>query len=62
MVRALEREATADGGGRFEAIASAAVAEAAGPALMQLRARLGGRVAVRSEAGRGAGQAEVARI
>jgi hypothetical protein len=60
LVRALEREAAADGGGRFEAVASPEVAAAAGPALAQLAARLGARVTVRADAGRGAPQ--VARV
>lgn len=62
LVRALEREATADGGGRFEAVAALDVAAAAGPALSQLAARLGARVAVRGEPGRPRGVFSIARI
>jgi len=62
LVRALEREATADGGGRFEARAPRDVAEAAGPALALLTARLGARLQVRGE-DRAAGVAhEIARL
>lgn len=49
LVRALEREATADRGGRFEALAPPAVAELAGPALSGLIARVGARVSLRVE-------------
>ena len=62
LVRALEREAMADGGGRFEGVASADVAAAAAPALSQLTARLGQRLAVRAEAGRVRGDHHVARL
>jgi len=62
VVRALEREAIADGGGRFEAVAATEVADAAGPALEALRARLGARVAVRGNAGLTRTQYEVARL
>ena len=62
MVRALEREAVADGGGRFEAVAAPGVAEAAEPALRALVARLGARLAVRGEPGRARGAFEVARV
>ena len=61
LVRALEREAVADGGGRFEALASFAVAEAAAPALAALTARLGERLDVRGEAGRSSLAFEVLR-
>jgi hypothetical protein len=62
LARALEREAMADGGGRFEATAAPEVAAAAGPALSQLTARLGARLAVRGEPGRPRGVVSVARI
>ena len=62
LVRALEREAVADGGGRFEGVASADVAEAAAPALAALTARLGARLAIRAEAGRARGQHGVTRL
>jgi Ribonuclease G/E len=52
LIRALEREAAADGGGRFEAVAAPAVAKAATPALAALVERLGGRLAIRAEPGR----------
>ncbi len=61
-VRALEREAVADGGGRFEGVVSIAVAEAAAPALSVLTAKLGARISLRGEAGRGRGQTEVTRL
>lgn len=61
LVRALEREAAADGGGRFEAVASIEVAQAAAPALGALTARLGARLSVLGEPGRGRGEFEVAR-
>ena len=61
VTRALEREALADGGGRFEAVAAPEVAAAAGPALAQLTARLGARLAVRGEPGRPRGVVTVAR-
>jgi len=62
LARALEREAVADGGGRFEAVAAPEVAAAAAPALAQLTARLGARLAVRGEPGRARGVVTVARI
>jgi hypothetical protein len=62
LVRALEREALADGGGRFEAAADPAVAVAAGPALAVLTARLGARLFVRAEPGCPRGACRVARI
>ncbi len=61
LVRALEREAAADGGGRFEAVASIEVAKAAAPALGALTARLGARLSVLGEPGRERGEFEVAR-
>jgi hypothetical protein len=62
LARALEREATADGGGRFEAVAAPEVAAAAGPAVSQLASRLGARLAVRGEPGRPRGVVPIARI
>ncbi|MDB5482012.1 MAG: hypothetical protein JWO83_3065 [Caulobacteraceae bacterium] len=62
LARALEREAIADGGGRFEAVAAPEVAAAAAPALSQLTARLGARLAARGEPGRPRGVVSVARI
>jgi Ribonuclease G/E len=62
LARALEREATADGGGRFEALAAPEVAVAAGPALAQLTARLGARLVVRGEPAQPRGVFSVARI
>jgi Ribonuclease G/E len=62
VIRALEREALADGGGRFEALAAPDVAEAAGPALTALTARLGGRLLVRGDPGRARAQFEIARL
>ena len=61
LIRALEREAVADGGGRFEAVAAPEVALAAAPLMAALTARLGARLSVRGEEGRGRGEAEVAR-
>ncbi len=51
LIRALEREAAADGGGRFEALAPPDVAEAAAPALAALTARLGARLTIRTQPG-----------
>lgn len=55
LVRALEREAQADGGGRFAALASPAVAALAEPLVARLAERLGARVAVRADAARATG-------
>jgi hypothetical protein len=52
LIRALEREAQVDGGGRFEGLASPGVADAAAAALALIIARVGGRVSIRSEPGR----------
>ena len=52
LVRALEREASLDGGGRFDAVTSPSVARAAAAGLAMLVARVGARVALREEAGR----------
>ena len=62
LVRALEREAVADRGGRFEATAAPDVALAAGPALSLLTDRLGSRLTVRAEPGRPPGVVSIARI
>ena len=62
LVRALEREALADGGGRFGGVASPEVAEAAASALGALTARLGGRLSIRGEPARARGDAAVERI
>jgi hypothetical protein len=62
LVRALEREAVADGGGRFEAVASAEVVAAAAPALAQLTARLGERLSLRAEPGRARADHGVTRL
>lgn len=62
LARALEREAIADGGGRFEATAAPEVAAAVGPALSQLTARFGARLVVRGDPGRPRGVVSVARI
>ena len=59
LVRAIEREAQADGGGRFAGLSSIAVAEAAQPALASLIAILGARVTVRGEDVRQDGSFEV---
>jgi Ribonuclease G/E len=61
LIRALEREAVADRGGRFEAVAAPEVALAAAPLLAALTAELGSRLSVRGEAGRDRGEAEVVR-
>jgi len=62
LVRAMEREALADGGGRFEARASLAVAEAAGPAMAILTGRLGARLQVRGEDGFADAGFEISRL
>jgi Ribonuclease G/E len=62
LARALEREAVADGGGRFEGVASREVVEAARPAVAALVARLGGRLNLRAEDDRTRGRFEVARL
>ena len=61
LIRALEREAVADGGGRFEAVAATEVAEAAAPGVAALTARLGARLTVRGEEGRAWGAGVVVR-
>jgi Ribonuclease G/E len=60
-VRALEREALADGGGRFELLASPEIAEVAAPAVAILTARLGVRLGCHGETGRPRKSFEVAR-
>ena len=60
-IRALEREAIAEGGGRFELRIAEDVAEAARPALAILTARLGERLTLCVEAGRPPEFFEVAR-
>jgi Ribonuclease G/E len=62
LARALEREAVADGGARFEAAADPEVAAAAGPALSHLAGRLGARLFVRGEPGRPRGVVSIARL
>ncbi len=52
LVRALEREAAADGGGRFVGVAARDIAELAEPLVAGLTARLGARLTVRAEPGR----------
>ena len=61
LVRALEREAVADGGGRFVGLAASDVVDAAGPALAALTARLGARLGLRVEDRGGRAGFEVAR-
>ncbi len=62
LIRALEREAIADGGGRFEAVAAPATAELAAPLLARLTERLGARLALREDAGLAPGAHQVARL
>jgi hypothetical protein len=52
LIRALEREAIADGGGRFEALAAVPIAEIAAPYVNRLSERFGARLTVRPEPGR----------
>ena len=61
LVRALEREASADGGGRFVGLAAREVVDAAAPALASLTARLGARLSLRAEAGLAPSAGQVAR-
>jgi Ribonuclease G/E len=51
LIRALEREAAADGGARLEAVASEDVAAAAAPYLQALTERVGARLSLRAEPG-----------
>ena len=60
-VRALEREALADRGGRFDLLVCPEIAEAAAPAVALLATSLGDRLACRSEPARPRGSFEVAR-
>jgi Ribonuclease G/E len=60
-VRALEREAMADRGGRFELLAAPEIAAAALPAVAVLCARVGDRVVCRGEPGKARGHFEVSR-
>jgi Ribonuclease G/E len=62
LIRALEREALADGGGRFQGLAAPEVAEAAAPALLALTERLGARLSLRAELGRDVQAIEVVRL
>ncbi|MGA0601065.1 ribonuclease E/G [Caulobacter sp. KR2-114] len=59
LIRALEREAAADGGARLEAVAAGDVAEAAAPYLKLLIARVGARVTLRAEPGRARSESSV---
>jgi hypothetical protein len=61
LARALEREAEADGGGRFVGLAAPEVVEAARRPVALLNARLGGRLSLRAEPTRPRGAGEVAR-
>ncbi len=61
LIRALEREAAADGGGRFAGLASARAVEAAGSALSKLQARVGERVILRVDPTKAEGTMEVKR-
>jgi hypothetical protein len=61
LVRALERQAASDGGGRFEALAAPQVAEAAMPLITALQARLGGRVSLAAEPHRAPADFEIVR-
>jgi Ribonuclease G/E len=60
MVRAIEREAAADGGAQLKAVASPPVVEAAAPALALLRERVGERVVLCADPRRARGDYEVA--
>ena len=62
LIRALEREAIADGGGRFEAVAAPATAEYAAPLLARLTERLGARLTLREDPGLALGAYQVARL
>jgi len=52
LLRAIEREATADRGARLEATAAPGIVDAAAPYLGELVARYGARLTLRAEAGR----------
>ena len=62
VIRALEREAASDGGGRFEALVSVDVAAAAGPALARLIERVGSRVSLTPDSGRARSASVVRRM
>lgn len=62
LVRALEREADSDRGGRFEALAAPEVAEAASRALSRLIERVGARVAIVPQADRAPASVSVRRL
>ena len=62
LIRALEREAIADSGGRFEAVAAPATAEYAAPLLARLTERLGARLTLREDPGLALGAYQVARL
>jgi Ribonuclease G/E len=59
MVRAIDREAAADGGARLRAVASPPVAEAAAPPLALLRQRVGDRVELCADPRRARGDFQV---
>jgi Ribonuclease G/E len=61
LVRALEREALADPGGRFTGLAAPEVAAAAAAPLAALTARTGPRLNLRAEPGRARGAIEITR-
>ena len=61
LLRALEREALADPGGRFVGVAPAPLVEAARAALGSLNGRVGARLDLRAESPRGAAPFEVVR-
>jgi hypothetical protein len=61
LLRALEREALADPGGRFVGVAPAPLVEAARAALVTLNGRVGARLDLRAEAPRGGTPFEVVR-
>ena len=62
LIRALEREAIADSGGRFAAVAAPATAEYAAPLLARLTERLGARLTLREDPGLALGAYQVARL
>jgi Ribonuclease G/E len=61
-VRALEREALSDPGGRFELLTSPEIAEVVGPAIATLAGRLGDRIGCRSDPNLPRASFEVARL
>lgn len=62
LIRALEREAAADGGARLEAVASEDVVGVAAPYLQALIARVGARLSLRSVPGRARADHAVRRL